>query len=448
MPRRKKPRGYSAKAREVHPGVTISSERGVIVLRWREELPGGRKGKRRKEVVKDAAGLPVLTRTAAESFAVAKSKELQRDRVTLKGTDHTDESDPGASWDKLRSEHREHLRRKGRSPRTIDVYDQAWLFVEAWPSRPALPKLLSLKSLEDFGAFVAAKPHKDTGQRLSPHYVALVLRHFKALLNFGRTRLKCVRLDAETVADGLTPPVRGTTEPVVLPTAKLKAILDAAATRDVEIDGSEVFPLLAFLMLTGCRRGEAERLRWAPSKPSARESWPDFDGGRLLVYAGKTSSQRVIKFDNRPALRELLLALRERVDVDAQPFVFGGARPLAISKRGEAGDQRGRSLKRALYDVRDTTGGDWALKDLRSTTASFLANSQLYGSELHSLAGQLGHDYEVLLKHYAGHFTLPRKQARAQTVEDVLGVGKILESWQRARAGRSGKVIKLRRTRA
>lgn len=444
MPRRKKPRGYSPKAREAHPGVTISSERGLIVLRWREELPGGRKGRRRKEVVKDAAGLPVLTRTAAEAHAVAKAKELQRDRVALKGTDHTDESDPGASWDKLRTEHREQLRRKGKSERTIDVYDQAWLFVEAWPSRPMLPKLLSLKALEDFAAFAAAKPHKDTGARLSPHYVALVLRHFKALLNFGRRRLKCVRLDAETVADGLTPPVRGTTEPVVLPTSKLKAILDAAATRDVEIDGSEVFPLLVFLMLTGCRRGEAERLRWSPSKPSARESWPDFDGGRLLVYAGKTSRQRVVPFDNRPVLREMLLALRERVDVDAKPFVFGGARPLAISRRGKTGDERGRSLKAALYDVREATGADWALKDLRSTTASFLANSQLYGSDLYSLAGQLGHDYAVLVKHYAGHFTLPPRQARAQTVEEVLGIEKILETWQSQQAGRGGKLHRLR----
>lgn len=447
MPRKPKRRGYSTTARDQHPGVTVSRDRGLFTLRWRDVLPGGKQGKRRKKIVRDDERKPVTTLKAAREAAVAKSKDLAGDHTALKTSSRRSGKNPNATWEQLIQHHRERLVLKGRSPRTIEVYSEAWVFLgpDTWSRRPALPKLVLVDHLEEFTHAISSRKHRLTGEPVSPHYVASILRALKALLNHGRRRLACVRLSAEEITEGLEPPERSL-QPVVLPTSKLCSILDQAAQYDATRENSLTFPLLACFMLMGCRRGELERLRWNPTKPGAKESWIDFEGKRLLIYGAKTKRQRTVPLENRPALREILELLLDRTDPEQQPFVFGGEQPLRISRKRSAdeSDERGRSLKRALYSIREQTGADWPLKSLRSTTASHLANSRLYSSEIQGLAWELGHDERVLRAHYAEQYHLPKKQARASSVEAVLGIADKINEWLKEQRGKGGRVLQLR----
>jgi integrase len=455
MARKRTRKGYSKRSRSEHPGVTISTERRggqtVVALRWRDPAPQGRVGARRKLVLAGHDGLPLSSREAARPFAVAKSRELAKERQQL--ADGAKPVDRDATWLQLLEQHAKHLTAKDRSPKTLIGYRQCWPFLESWRGRPARPHDLTVGDLEGFVEHVRNQPNSRTGAALSPHSVAGIARHFKAMLNFGRRRLSCVRLDAEAINEGLSVG-RVEVKPVTLTSANLRGILEAAATHDEERPDSELFPLLAFLMVTGCRRGEAERLRWKPSAPDAPESWVDFDGDRLLIYGAKTRRQRVVPLTSRPALRKMLQTMAGAADPKAEPYVFGGALPLAIGDKrhvlpdddddDDAETVVGRSLKAAIKAVQGATDFKWKPKDFRSTCATYLANSGL-GLNLYVVAGELGHDYAVLVKHYAGHFALPRKQASAATVEELLGIKPALEGWISARTGRAGRLLKLKR---
>jgi integrase len=446
LAKREKPRGYSARAAREHPGVTISEETRQgekrFLLRWREVLPGGRRGKRKACYAVDAKGALATSRSKAHAHAVTKSAELKAELKSLENLAPSAEFKPDATWSELVAAHAKYLERKGRGRKTITSYGQVDAFLNSWRSRPALPKQLQLADLEAFGQHVAAhkKQRGESGNgqnahddKLSPHSVRTILVHLKGILNFGRKRMKCVRLDGETIAEGLQPPVKAFVRPVALPSSKLRQILDAAKKHN---DGT-MFPLLTFLMLTGCRLGEAETVRWTPSKPGAAESWIDFDGGRVVIYARKTSRQRVIPFEKRPALRTLLECLRDFSDTERLPFVFGGKLPLALRDKREvemmADDGAkvvGKSGKAALYAVRAQSGADWKPKDFRSTLATFLCNSNL-GMNVYAVAGELGHDYAVLTKHYSGQYQLPPKLRDAGTVEAVLGIADLLQEWSK-----------------
>ena len=465
MPRRLKPRGYNKAAHDNHPGVTISEEwrgtgmakRKVLMLRWREPLARGKIGARRAEVVKDKIGRPVTSRSDAHQYAVRKSEELDTRRGELvdqdpAGKEHT----PDATWDDLARAHAKSLRKRGKREKTRTGYKQSWRFIKRWKARPAKPCDLTGLDLENFAAFVASRRNRRTGKPLSPSSVVSVLAHVKVRLGFGRRRLKCVRIDAETLGERLESPRKPKLEPVVLTSAKLCAILIAAAEYDADHpatttfplrEAANTFPLLAFFMGSGCRRGEVEALRWAPTSPGAAESWIDFHGDRFLIFSTKTGRHRVLSFEKRPHLRKLLGFMHDRVDAGAKPFVFGGVAPLAINNRREVDGEavRGRSLKRALRTVRANSGADWALKTLRSTTATYLCNSGLFQGKTYDVAGEMGHRHDVLLTKYAKPYTLPKDQARADSVEGVLGIEKEITSWLEAQAGAGGKLLKMRR---
>ena len=437
-------RGYSKRAHNEHPGVTISQEADRLFLRWHDPAPAGRKGSRRKELLRAPTGVLVPSRDAATAYAVRKAEALAEERTRLAAVPDVPEYQPDATWALLHEKHLDYLRRKGRSPSTLRSYKQTWRFIESWRARPEFPRQLSIADLEHFAKHVADK-------ELSPHSVKTILVHHKAMINFGRKRMGCVRLPGETVAEGLQSPVKAELKPVALPTAKLRDVLDKASAFDQKHPGAQMFPLLAFLMLTGCRLGECEAVRWKPSKPSAAESWPDFDGGRLLIFGGKTSRQRSVSFETRPALQKMLGVMRDAADAHAEPYIFGGKLPLALRDKREvsATDADGRRIhgksgKAALYSVRKDSGADWKPKDFRSTAATFLANSGL-GLNLYTVAGELGHDYSVLTKHYAGQFSVPAKQRSAKTVEAVLGIADLVESWCKEKSGHVGKLIRLRR---
>ncbi len=464
MPRRTKSRGYSRSAHADHAGVTISEEwrddgtkdgRKVVMLRWREPLARGKVGKRRAEVVKDRAGRPVTSRSEAFTYAVAKSEALGLQRIELANEDSSGQDySPEATWEELAAAHAKHLRNKKRRAKSREGYKQSWRFMKRWASRPPKPRELTEHDLERFAAFVGSRRNKRTGKLLSPASVASILAHVKVRLGFGRRRLKCVRVDHESMREALAPP-KQSLQPKALHAEKLRQILEAASEYDDAHPASttfpihpaaNTFPLLAFFMATGCRRGEAESLRWELSTSDARESWIDFEGDRLLIYSHKTSRDRVLPFETRPMLRKLLRFLHDQADTIAAPFVFGGAAPLAINNRTEAHEQgvKARSMKRGLRTVRQNSGADWALKDLRSTTATHLCNADLYRGNTYNVASEMGHRHDVLLTRYTKQFALPKDRAKATSVEGALGIADAIAAWLKVKAGKEGRVMKMR----
>lgn len=450
----RKPRGYSRRARSEHPGVTIASERRAdgtiaIVLRWTQ--PGTRR--RCKEIVRDALGLPVASRERAKDAAIAKAKELAGEvRRVEEGKTPTDTE---TSWDDLKNSHVKHLEAKGRSKKTVADYGHSWPFVNSWLGRPSRPHKVKLTDLQDFLRHVRGQRNKYTGAKLAPATVESVARHVKAILNYGRRFLACVKLDAEAINDALNTGTAKRLEPVAYSTKQLKDILEKADEIDEAAPKAHnVFPLLATFMLSGCRRGELERLRWVQSAPGRAESYVDFDGDRLVIWSTKTHRHRHVPFRTRPVLRRLLQTIGENVNIAIEPFVFGGAKSLAISDRREDREPRddlederatvGRSLKSTLLAVRAKCGIPFTLKGLRSTLATYLANS-LLGANLYQVAYELGHDYAVLDKHYAKHRELPSAQAKAEAVECLLGIEGVLESWLSASQGRLANLLHLRR---
>jgi len=463
----KKRRGYNKRAAKEHPGVTITEEvrDGVkrVLLRWRQPEPGGVRGKFKGCYALTGKGVDLLakgqlrrdlirqyaakSRTAAHADAVRQSKEIQHERSQLQDVQPTTETKPEATWTELFANHQAYLTRNLRRPASIRAYRTAWTHVDKWRTRPRQPKYLTLMDLETFRAYMYAK-HE--GGKLSEHSVDSVLVHFKALLNYGRKRMKCVRLSNDDIAEGLKP-VAGESSPISLETSKLRDILDAARAYDHDHPGAFTFPVLAFIMVTGCRLGEMQAVRWKASTRGAKESWPDFEAGCLNIYARKTSRPRVLRFDIRPGLKKLLETLHDHADVENEPFIFGGKLPLAVRDKREAAHDGdgvkiiGKSAKAALEAVRKASGADWKVKDLRSTAATYLANSRLYGSLLNTLADHMGHDVKVLQDHYLGSRDLPPKQRDAATVERVLGVHDIIEAWCKSQRGKGGRVIRLKR---
>lgn len=418
------------------------------MLRWREILPGGRSGRRRKWAVVDQAGRPVPSRNAAHSYAVAKSDELVREKLALAEVAATDDFRPDATWAQLCEEHFKYLERKGRRPSTKRVYKEVWPFLNNWRGRPELPKHTTLRSIEEYVAYVSKQLNRRTQLPLSPNYVESIVRHTRCILNFGRKRLRCVRLDAETLAEGLQAPVKVRVTPNALTSRQMCDLLRVSMDYD-ENHLSNTFPVLAAFLCTGCRRGELEALRWSPSTPGAPESWVDFDGERVLIYGAKTSRHRVLPFKERPLLRKILKSMQQQVDLNQHPFVFGGSKAASINSKRHQTVQGacGVSFREALVEIRKQCGFEWMVKDLRSTAATMLANS-LLGANLYQVAGWMGHRFEVLNKHYAGHITLPPRQHAARTVEGVLGIAKVLTSWLDARVEKKGRLLHLRQERA
>lgn len=456
-------RGYNRRSRSEHPGVTISTEKRTdgslaVSLRWTD--PGT--NRRCKETVRDSSGLPVGSRERAKAAAVAKSKEIAAERKRLE--DGKAPTDRSTTWEMLKAKHIEHLKGKGRSRKTLLDYAQSWKFLESWPGLPSHPFKLTTLDLQGFTVHIRRHKNRHTGGRLAAASVMSVIRHVKAIFNYGRKALACVKLDGERINFALDPGTAPRLEPFSFAPSEMVKILEAA----IECDGqarseAKVFPFVATLMLTGARRGELERLRWFPSTPGAAESIVDFTGQRLLIWSTKTKHHRVVPFGTRPTLRDVLECVAAIRDVEAEPFVFGGAKSLAIADRRDSdrGDDSGadaeevlddeetdgtlgRSLKSALKKVRVKSGVRFRPKDCRSTLATHLANSGL-GTNLYVVAAELGHDYPVLRKHYAANRILQPEQAKAMTIEDLLGIREVIEGWVRMQSGGQGRLIRLQR---
>jgi integrase len=468
-------RAYSRRAHSEHPGVTVLAlnrrGRTKIVLRYLDPRDGKRHQCERltdsgepwpySESEKTSGELPaIFSREAAKTLARQLSDwlKLQRSVHELKAAGVAFDPSPVTplipfageqiSWTELKTRHELKLAAQGCSYKTKETYASHWRHFMAWGGKPAWPSELREAHLQAFRAWLPS--YRPTNGKIirCVRSNATICDNVRVVLNFGRrihrdeartpNPRRCVTLDSESIRDGLAGARLPALQPVAFSQVKLRKILKAAARFEHKaIDAGHdrsigVFAFLAFVMVTGVRRGEAERLRWRPSKPNAAESWVDFGGGAIVIFSGKTQTHRTIRLDTRPLLASLLKTMKRACDSKAEPFVFGGVGPLAIAyKRDDPLEGRGRSLKRALDDAKLESGLAYRIKDLRANLATWMAHSDL-GRNMMDLAFEMGHDYRVLLRSYARrHFAVPIESARAKTVEELLGVSRVIKRWTR-----------------
>jgi integrase len=174
----------------------------------------------------------------------------------------------------------------------------------------------------------------------------------------------------------------------------------------------------AFLLLTGCRRGEALSLMWSDVDLDAL----DHDGRkvgeiRLKAEATKTKRARTIGLEVSPALLAMLAAMKlKQRPSEEKPYVFGGKAAYTVDLVEAA--------RARMIDEYGAPKFDWQM--LRSTCSTYLTNAQgIFGSAtVFMSAKQLGHSVAVAERHYLGvHRGIPREARTleaAMQVEDAL----------------------------
>ena len=157
----------------------------------------------------------------------------------------------------------------------------------------------------------------------------------------------------------------------MLAPSELEALATAAGSSD------EVFAVAAirFLMLTGWRSGEALALRW---------DHVDFERAEVLLPTTKAGRQ------TRPVGAPVLALLADLPRMNGNPFVFAGARGVALGYRKLRSVFAGACEAAGIEDVR--------LHDLRRSVATMAAANGLPVLLLRDL---LGHKSATMANRYA-----------------------------------------------
>jgi integrase len=257
-------------------------------------------------------------------------------------------------------------------------------------------------------------------------------KNIKTVLNHMRERGLLPALSKDAIADALRPlPVPRELAEYLAP-AQLQKLLEAAQRHDAAVfaetreehcgllpRGSTrryepIAAFAAFLMLTGCRRGEALGLTWADVDLDALDAQGRAVGEiRLRAANTKTHHARTIYLEVSPALRAMLAAMKLRAgrDADSQ-HVFGGVQPYTKDAV--------ESARARLLEEYGAPKFDWQM--LRSTCATYLTNASgiFGGATVFMSARQLGHSVMVAERHYLGvHRGIPKD---AHTLETAMQI--------------------------
>jgi integrase len=165
---------------------------------------------------------------------------------------------------------------------------------------------------------------------------------------------------------------------------------------------------IAFLLLTGCRRGEALKARWLDF---------EFEQGIWLKPGATTKRRTDHRLPLSPAALQLLAELGR-----SSEFVFPGRKPNSALVEIKA-CWRSVCAEAGIVNCR--------LHDLRHTHASILASS---GISLPIIGALLGHTQASTTHRYSHLFDDPLREA----------AGRVGDLWQFLQEGRRAEVVPLR----
>ncbi|MCO5171083.1 MAG: hypothetical protein M9894_32570 [Planctomycetes bacterium] len=226
----------------------------------------------------------------------------------------------------------------------------------------------------------------------------------------------CLRHDAETFD------ITREENASALGRARRLAMLRRAAGNDVPLPRGSTprydaaAPFVGFTLLSGCRSGEAEALRWDQVDLEALDELGQRAGEVRLGVEVKTGRARIVDLAAAPTLRQLLSAMKLRAgNVTERPSVFGGKEPLG----------KGWVKATCARLIGSYGAPPFSPQKLRRTCATALVNSSIFGAAtVWRASKQLGHSPQVLERHYAGLMRgVPRE---ARTLEAVLGVDELM----------------------
>lgn len=426
------------RTRSSHPGVVLAKTKhrsGAVSWRARYKDPA-------TEAVKWAT-LPAedaRTRESRAEWAKDLAERLTRQRTTI--TTHGPVADPESIEGAVGAFLETAKRTKRLRERTITTYGLAFRRFREWASEAKVRTTTELTqahlaALRDYLAAVPKRAPEVGGKRgatrgvegevRSPVSVNREMRSLVTLLNDWRRRGLVPYLTTDAITDGLRALDAPLDAPAYLTASQIKSLLAAALRHDADTFAETreehrgaravgttrrypaIAPFIAFVLLTGCRRGEALSLEWGDVDLDALDASGAAVGElRLRSENVKTKRARTVGLEVSPALRRLLAALKLRAGEDVR--VFSGLTEAAAE-----------SARVRLVSTFGAPAG-WSYQGLRQTAATYLVNAPaIYGAASAFLAAkQLGHSVAVAEKRYAGQLRGLDREAR--TLDAAMGI--------------------------
>lgn len=454
--------GKKRRIRSPHPGVVLKQRNlpsGASAWRARFDDPDtGR------EVYVTLDPIALSTAEARRLWAIRKSKALAKRRMELDAgapiksqTPMTDAIDAYVvdAKHRLRASTLRTYRHQGLDQFRRWVAARNLTHVEAL-TQPLLSELRA--TLIAGGRGVVRKGARRGARETSSSKRAATstntyFKNIKTLLNHLRERGLLPALSKDAIADALKPLPIPREEPEYLAPAQLQNLLEAAQRHDeamfveTRAEHRGVLPkgstrryepiasFAAFLLLTGCRRGEALGLTWADVDLDAIDAQGRVVGEiRLRAANTKTHRARTIGLEVSPSLRALLATMKLRAARDANSrWVFGGDQPYTV----DAVEGARRRL------VSEYGAPKFAWQMLRSTCATYLTNAPgIFGAAtVFMSARQLGHSVMVAERHYLGvHRGIPKD---AHTLENAMQIEPQMRELAAGTPARTGHSVKM-----
>lgn len=439
--------------RSPHPGVKLTLRHyRTGTATWRGIYTDPDTG---KPVAVNLDKLGLTDGDARVNWAKQRARDLAARRLQIElGIEPEREPEPVAASPAIATAVDRYLeaRRHELRASTVAGYGRTLALLVSWASGEGIERLRELDrhALARFRHWLATTGRRTPvrggarGERTasdsppSPASINRRLREVKAFLYYVEEAGETPSLSERDIKRSLRRQRAPRPQPSPLSAGQCKALLTAALRHDAETYAKTraehrehpalralhrtnrfdpIAPLVAFLLLSGCRVSEALHLRWSNVHLDAPDDAGNVVGEiRLPASATKTHVERRIDLAVSPALLSLLERLKLRTG--RGEFVFGGTKP---SNRNRADAARKRLVERFGAPT-------FTWQQLRQTCASYLTNAPgiFRAASIYNSAEQLGHSPDVARRHYLGRIRGIADDAR--TVEAAMRVENVLDA--------------------